>query len=147
MPSRRPDVAVADFVGPFNCSQAVLGAFAGEYDLEIGTARRLATAFGAGYGHRGETCGVISGALLVIGRARGQGEADQTVEKAETYALAQEFVETFEERSGSAACRTLLGLDLTDPEQKARAQEQDLFTTRCGPLVRLGVEILEEILG
>lgn len=146
MPSRRADVAVADFVGPFNCSQAVLGAYAGDLGLELATARRLATAFGAGYGHRGETCGVVSGALLVIGLDRGQGTAEQADEKARAYALAQEFVDSFRERAGSATCRTLLGLDLTDPAQKARAQEQDLFTTRCGPLVRLGVEILEEIL-
>ena len=142
----RADEAVQQFLGPFNCTQSVLAVYAAEHGLDPGLARRLACPFGAGFAHGGGMCGVVSGGLLVIGLVHGQGEADDQAAKARANAVAQEFVEVFRDRAGDVSCRVLLGRDLTDPVELARAREEDRFALRCAPLVRLGVEILEDIL-
>ncbi|MDR3278782.1 MAG: C-GCAxxG-C-C family protein, partial [Oscillospiraceae bacterium] len=61
--SERTDLARAYHEGGFNCAQAVLGAFCGDYDLDAETALRLACPLGGGM-RCGEVCGALSGALL-----------------------------------------------------------------------------------
>ena len=63
----KAEVAVDCFEEGFNCSQAVVSAFAPELGLDRETALRVAAAFGGGMGRTGETCGAVSGALMVIG--------------------------------------------------------------------------------
>ncbi|MDP7110652.1 MAG: C-GCAxxG-C-C family protein, partial [Myxococcota bacterium] len=109
--------AVTQFLGPYNCTQSVLEAFAAEHGLESQMARRLATPFGAGFGHSGGMCGVVSGALLVIGLAHGQSDETDPGAKELTYAMAQEFIDEFGQRAGSVDCRVLVGVDMTDPVQ------------------------------
>jgi C_GCAxxG_C_C family probable redox protein len=50
-----------------NCSQAVLYAYAEQYGLDKGMALKAATGFGAGMGNFEETCGMVSGAVMVLG--------------------------------------------------------------------------------
>ncbi len=55
------------FKNGFNCSQSVLTAFAGDFDLDEVTALKVAGGFGAGMGRLMETCGAVSGAYMVLG--------------------------------------------------------------------------------
>lgn len=142
----RAERAVTQFLGPFNCTQSVLGVFAAEHGLESRVACRLATPFGAGFGHSGGMCGVVSGALLVIGLVHGQADETEEAAKELAYAMAQEFIDEFGERAGDVNCNALVGLDMNEPAQVARGRAEGHFTRRCVPLVRMGVEILEEIL-
>ena len=70
------DRAGSGFEEGFNCSQAVFSAWAEELGLDRETALRVATAFGGGMGHRGDTCGAVTGAFMAIGLKHGRLRAD-----------------------------------------------------------------------
>jgi C_GCAxxG_C_C family probable redox protein len=125
-----------------NCCQAVLSAYAERHGLERSTALKLGAGFGGGIGRLGETCGAITGAVLVLGLRHGSAEA---AAKQKTAELVRKFVSRFKQRHGSTNCRQLLGCDLSKPEEFEWAVKQGLLATRCPKLVRHAVEILEEL--
>ena len=94
----------------------------------------------------GETCGAVSGALMVIGLLHGKIRTEDDDSRERTYALAQEFMEAFRERNGSLLCRGLLGVDVSTPEGIASVRERDLFRTVCPKFVGDAGDILEELL-
>jgi C_GCAxxG_C_C family probable redox protein len=138
--------AASTFDEGFNCSQSVLSAWAEEFGLDRQTALKVATAFGGGMGHRGDTCGAVTGAFMVIGLKHGRIRADDEETRDRAYALVSRFVEEFESRHGSIVCRELLGYDLGDPEREQLSQELWPEGAPCPELVRDASRILEEIL-
>ena len=58
----------------YNCSQAVLGAFAEDAGLDVKTALRLSAPFGGGMGRMREVCGGVSGMFMAIGLFFGYDE-------------------------------------------------------------------------
>jgi C_GCAxxG_C_C family probable redox protein len=140
------ELAAATFGEGFNCSQAVLSAFAPEMGLDCDTALRVAGAFGAGIARTGQMCGAVSGALMVLGLQYGQTSPEDKLAKEKTYAMAQEFMERFKARNGSIFCRELLGYDISDPQQYQLIKDKLLFTSLCPRLVKDAVEIIEQIL-
>jgi len=139
-------LAVATFGEGFNCSQAVLSALAPDLGLDRETALRVAGAFGAGIARMGQTCGAVSGALMVLGLKYSQIRANDKQAKEEMYALAGEFMKRFEARHGSTLCRELLGYDVGTPEGMQLIREKGLFTSQCPKLVASAVEIVEQFL-
>ncbi len=141
------DLAVACFKEGCNCSQAVLSTYAPTLGLDRETALRVAAAFGGGMGRTGETCGAVSGALMVIGLRYGQSTAGDEEAKEKTYNLAGEFLKRFAARNdGCVKCRELLGRDVGSPEDRQAAREQGLFDTLCPKFVRDAAEIVEQLL-
>jgi C_GCAxxG_C_C family probable redox protein len=138
--------AVSCFNDGFSCSQAVLSTYGAQFGLDRDRALKVAGAFGGGMGHMGETCGAVTGALMVIGLKYGQTRVEDKEPKKKTYRLVKEFVEKFSVRNGSINCTELLGCDLSTPDGMQRANEQNLFTTRCPKFVQDAAEILEELL-
>ena len=59
------------FLAGYNCAQAVFCAYRDVTGLDMDTAARLASSFGAGMGRLREVCGTMSGALMVLGMIRG----------------------------------------------------------------------------
>jgi C_GCAxxG_C_C family probable redox protein len=94
----------------------------------------------------GETCGSVTGALMVIGLNHAKMRKDDDDSRERAYALAQEFMDAFRERNGALLCRELLCVDVSTPEGIAAVRERDLFRTVCPKFVRDAGEILEEIL-
>jgi len=140
------ELADATFGEGFNCSQAVLSAFAPDLGLDRETALRVAGAFGAGIARMGQTCGAVSGALMVLGFKYGQVEAADKQAKERMYAIAREFMARFGARNGSILCGELLGNDIGTPEGMQLIREKGLFTSLCPKLVRDAVEIVEQLL-
>jgi len=130
----------------FNCSQSVLSAFAQELGLERDLALKVATGFGGGMGRLAETCGVVTGAYMVIGLKYGMTDPADQASKERTYAIVQAFAQKFKERFGALDCRDLLGVDLSTPGGLALATDQQLFSVRCSALIRGAAEILDELL-
>ena len=64
--------AMKIFYEKFNCSQAVLGAYADDYGLTVDQAMKVAACFSGGV-RKGEVCGAVSGAIMVIGLKYGDG--------------------------------------------------------------------------
>lgn len=142
----RTERAVALFQKGFSCSQAVLGAYAGDFGLGEALALRLSQPFGGGIAKSGDWCGAVTGAFLVIGLKHGRDRVEDTAAKDRTYALVQEFVRRFEAKNGHFRCRDLLGCDVGTAEGQKVIEERRLHQTRCEPLIRDAVAILEDLL-
>ena len=142
----RTERAVALFQKGFSCSQALLGAYAGDFGLPEAVALRLSQPFGGGIAKTGDWCGAVTGAFLVIGLKYGRDRAEDAAAKDRTYALVQEFIRRFEATNGHVRCRELLGCDIATAEGQKVIEELRLHQTRCEPLIRNAVAILEDLL-
>ena len=116
-----------------------------EHGIEVTLALRLGTNFGGG-ARKGELCGAVSGALMVLGLLYGHSERGDAAAKARAYTLAEEYMNRFIRENGSAVCRELLGYDLSVPEQMASIREKELFRVLCPEIIRSAVAILDELL-
>lgn len=138
--------ALSTFDEAFSCSQSVFSAFAPELGLDREMALRVATAFGGGMGHRGDTCGAVTGAFMVIGLKHGRVRAEDREIRDLAYSLVNQFVKEFQARHGSIVCRELLGFDLSTPEGQRLAEERWPDDMPCREVVRDAASILKEIL-
>lgn len=123
----------------------MLSTYGTRFGLDRETALKVAGAFGAGMARTGNTCGAVTGGLMVIGLRRAKTRQGDDDPRELAYALAQEFMDAFQERNRTIICRELLGVDVSTPEGMAAVREKDLFATICPRFVRDAVEILEEI--
>jgi hypothetical protein len=78
---------------------------------------------------------------MAIGVKYGTNEPSAE-ERSRAYKLASRFYQQFDKQNGSVMCRELVGFDLSDAEQRRRAQEEDVFEKKCSVLVRKAVEAL-----
>jgi C_GCAxxG_C_C family probable redox protein len=130
----------------FNCAQAVCVTYAEHFGLDHETALRVAAGFGGGMGRLAGTCGAVSGAFMVLGLKHGAVHADDKASKENAYAQVREFAQQFTERHASLLCKELLGCDISTPEGREQAREQQLSTTRCPQFVQDAAEILESMM-
>lgn len=143
---KHEQVAAMLFAEKYHCSQAVLGAFAEEFAMDIKTALKLGGCFGGGM-CKGEVCGACVGALMALGLKYGQCEIDDLESRAKANEAAVAFLEQFKAENGSYLCKELLGCDLSIPEGKAYALENKLFTEFCPQMVVSAVKIAEKLMG
>jgi len=130
----------------YSCSQSILMAFAPLFDLDRETAARLAASFGGGIARRGETCGAVNGAFMVLGLKFGHTSALDLDSKEKTYRAVQEFISQFQMRNRSITCNQLLDLDVSTPDGLQTAHDTQLFSTRCPGFVEDAVDILDQLL-
>ena len=123
----------------------MLSSFGDQFGLDRELALRVAGAFGGGMARMGETCGVVTGALMAIGLKYGKVKAEDDAAREQTYELARNFVTRFKARRGSTVCRELLGYNLGIPDERKAAHDKGLFATLCPQLVQDAVEMVEEI--
>ena len=142
--SERASIADAKFVQGYNCAQAVFCSFSDRLGLPPDSTLKTACAFGAGMGRKGEVCGAVSGALMVLGLWFGRGEKEDRTATETTYAKAREFFMRFEAMHGTSRCRDLLdGCDLATTEGQQTFFNRDYFNAICRPCVRDAVEIVD----
>ncbi len=141
----RKEKAVEYFSHNFNCAQSVFAAYAVEHGVDEKFALALATCFGGG-ARKGEMCGAVSGALMVLGLLYGHAESDDAGMKAKAYAMTNEFMDRFIRKNKSVVCRELLKYDMSKSEEREKIIEKNLFRTVCPEMIRSAVEILDEVL-
>ena len=141
----KTEKALSLFSNNFNCSQAVLTAYAKDFGLDEELALKLGTSFGGG-ARNGEICGAVSGALLVLGLKYGHYNAADNAQKSRAYEIAVDYTKRFKEANGSVVCRDLLGYNLTIPENMECIKEKGLFSSVCPEMIKSAVEILEDVL-
>lgn len=90
-----------------NCCQAVVAALAGEEGLSREDAMRVGAAFGGGM-RRGEVCGAVVGALMVLGLRHGARQPGDQEAKAASGGKTADYMKAFAERHGSYLCRDLI---------------------------------------
>jgi len=142
----KADTALASFNKGITCSSSVFSAFADELGLDDKTAKKIGCGFGAGISRTGNMCGVVSGAIMVIGLKYGKAEPGDDAATEKTRALVRQFILAFTQKNGSVNCTELLGYDLSKTDEFEKAREKKLFVTACPELVRDAVEILEKML-
>jgi C_GCAxxG_C_C family probable redox protein len=136
---------VERFNSGFNCSQAVLSSYSGQFGLDCQKAFKIATGFGGGMRMAG-TCGAVTGALMVLGLKYGNSTEQDRQAKEKTYEMVIEFTNRFKARNSSVECRQLLGCDISTPEGMKEAHAKRLFSSVCPRMVQNAAEILEDIL-
>ncbi len=142
----RIEEALAYFSEGFSCAQSLCAAYAPLFGMEREMALRAAGAFGGGMGRSGQTCGAVTGAVIVIGLKHGKTRAEDNATREKCYAVAAEFTRRFEARHGALTCPALLGCHIGAPEGRALAHDEHLYETICANLVRDAAEILEALL-
>lgn len=142
-----PEEAKRLFLEGYNCAQAVFCAFRDITGLDMDTAARLASSFGAGMGRLREVCGAVSGALMVLGYVCGYDDPKDTDAKLAQYSLVQEFAGRFREKNESIICRDLLRNVQTSGGVRAEERTNDFYSRRpCPRLTGYAAEILDELL-
>lgn len=130
----------------FSCSQCVVASMCDEFGIDHITALRFAGAFGSGIGCTTETCGAITGAMMLIGLKYGRRFPDDPND-GHCFEVAQEFVDRFKAKhDGKFKCRDLLGADARTEEGLQSILDNDLYTKVCRELIRDGVDIIAELL-
>ncbi|MBD5529948.1 MAG: EAL domain-containing protein [Lachnospiraceae bacterium] len=130
----------------YHCSQALLGAFAGDFGLDLKTAFKISTCFGGGM-RQGTVCGCITGGLMVLGLAF--GFTDPQDKELETYGnrKTEEYIRAFQDKmQGDVFCRDILGKDISKPEEMAIIRQEGLILQKCPRAFSASIEILEKML-
>lgn len=143
----RKEKAMTLFESGYNCSQAVVLAFADLTGVDSKTLAKLASSFGGGMGRLREVCGAVTGMFMVLGLLYGYSEAEAGAEKAGHYALIQQAAAKFSEINGSIVCRELLGLSNKTDSPTPDKRTAEYYKKRpCRELVGIAAEIVEEII-
>ena len=145
----RADRARQNFMDGYNCSQAVVMAFADlveEAGLDAEAVCRLASPFGGGMGRLTEVCGCVSGSLMVLGLVRGYEDPKDFAAKKRLYAEVQELAAHNRDENGSIVCRELLGLAKRGPDDPTpeRRSNADYRKRPCPELCAVAARILAE---
>lgn len=136
-----PDI----FPEKYNCAQTVLRMILVEKDIYFPEVPWVAAGFGGGIGRRGEMCGAITGAIMAIGILHSQEFKDPAKHRGTTYNSVQEFIDKFSKKHDTSICNDLIGIDITNPEQRKQASESGTFKTICPPFVETAIQIVLEM--
>lgn len=130
----------------YNCAQALLATFGVDLGLNRDMALKIASPFGGGISRMGETCGAVTGALMIIGLKYGTSEPNFE-KKMKTYKTVSTFIEQFKHRNKSRSifCYELIGFRM-DQKRTLNQKEKKVIQTHCPRFVQDAAELIEEIL-
>jgi len=133
------------FLSGCSCSQAVFGAFANEFGIDQDTALRLASSFGGGLGGMRETCGAVSGMLMVAGMKWGYSDIGDLDIKTAHYARTRALIDSFKAEHNTIVCRELLSA-LDELKQNPSARTAEYYKQRpCVLFVETAARLIEEM--
>ena len=135
-----------------NCAQSSFMALTEQFGIKADAVLKALTPL-PGIAERGETCGAVTGPLMVFGLIYGRGKNklhDWDVYRASLIPSGR-FCKQFEATFGSAMCSDIQkakfgrSFQLTDPEDLRAFQETDA-TLQCSAVVRKAVRMAAEIM-
>lgn len=141
----RHEAAVRVFMEGYRCSQAVMAAYARDFDLDVDLARKISLPLAGGSGVGGE-CGAVSAAYLVIGLKHGFAHPGDGEGFAMIIGKTRAFAEKFKSLHGEIDCPRLINLDVFSEEGHRTFVKNNVKAERCARFVGDAVKILEEIL-
>jgi C_GCAxxG_C_C family probable redox protein len=145
---RAKEQAMAGYLDPgphhLNCAQTVLrcGLLAMDQDPEL---TYYATFLGGGMARMGLVCGALSGAAVTLGLYEHLQAERGLKSPVSSFDWLQQLVRDFEEKTGSTACRGLLGCDISTAEGFREAKKTQA-TKDCPQFVSWTCDRLAEIL-
>jgi len=141
----RSEQAKELFLSGYNCAQSVLLSFSDDLKFSKELAQKMAAGFGGGMGKQQETCGAVTGAIMVLGLLKGEEVNSNDELKAAAYGSVKELIQSFTAEYKSTKCKDLIGCDLNTPEGSARFKEEKIMETTCAGCVKKAVEIVEDL--
>lgn len=133
------------FLSGCSCSQAVFAAFAEDFGIDQDSALKLASSFGGGMGGMRETCGAVSGMLMVAGLKWGYSEFGNLDVKTAHYARVRSLIEAFKDEHSSIVCRELLA-HLGTLKKDPSARTAEYYKVRpCVMFVETAARLLDEM--
>jgi C_GCAxxG_C_C family probable redox protein len=138
--SARKNAALKLFYEGFNCAQVILAAYADMFGLERENALKIGAPFGGGVANTGNTCGAVSGALMVIGLRYGSGKPAGWVKRATVNRTSKNFIKRFISVCGSKDCDDLMCYYRANNHENIKKKDH------CAGIVRKAVNILEDLL-
>ena len=135
------------FMAGIDCSQVVTGACAEKMGMTKEQARKMSACFGGGM-MCGETCGAVTGALMVLGMAFGHSEENDGDQKGIMAGKVAEFKKRF---SGKKILLPILcrrgswDIDNFKPGEMDKVLEKGLMFDLCPQIVLDVLSILEEL--
>jgi C_GCAxxG_C_C family probable redox protein len=141
----RSENAKEMFLSGYNCAQSVVLSFAGDLKFSKELAQKMAAGFGGGMGKQQETCGAITGAIMILGLMKGEEVNNNEELKIATYGSVKELTSKFVAEYKTTNCRELIGCDLNTPEGSAKFNEEKIMENVCAGCVEKAVKIIETI--
>jgi len=141
----RSEQAKEHFLSGYNCAQSVVLSFADDLKYSKELALKISAGFGGGMGKQQETCGAVTGAIMVLGLLKGEEVNNNDELKAEAYSSVKELSREFTAAYNTTSCRELIGCDLNTPEGSAKFKEEKLMENVCAGCVAKAVQIVEAI--
>ena len=141
--SKRAEKANLLHKSGYSCAQAVACAFDDVIGLSDKQIAALLSGFGGGF-RTGEFCGVLSGAIMVLGAKWPHVEPEDNYTKQLAAKKAKEFQKRFTEKFELVRCDDIKKLP-AKPEHSPTALEMGLQSA-CAVYIVAAVEIVEEML-
>lgn len=138
------------FMQGFNCSQAVVAAFADIYGYTEEQALRMSAGFGAGIGRMRMSCGAFNALALLAGLDCGSVTPGDREGKSYNYKVVQQLAERFRSEHGTLICAELLKLKKGAPlsyeasERTAEYYKQRPCVNQIISAARIYCDYLEE---
>ena len=132
----------------YNCAQAVFCAHCEEFEIDLETGAKLASAFGGGMGRMREVCGALSGLFLLLGLKEGYSDPKDNEGKKELYTKVQELAGEFRDEFGSIICKELLGMTPKAPcdDPNPTPRDEKFYKKRpCVDNVKFSSELYEKL--
>jgi len=143
MDKNTADEAAASFNKGFNCAQSVFVTFCEELGMDRELGLRVSCGLGGGMGRIQETCGALTGAILVAGMKYGKVLPEDDQAKETTYTLVRKLTGRFIELHGTSNCRELQGVNLLTSDKQVITEKH---TTVCLELVKSAARLVEELI-
>ena len=95
----------------YNCAQAVACTYCDLVGVDEETMFKMTEALGLGMGGMQGTCGAVTGACVLAGIKASTGNLEQPNSKMNSYQLAREITNRFQEKNQSLICKELKGVE------------------------------------
>lgn len=124
-------------------SQAFVAAYGDLFGISQETALKIACGFSGGIGLTGEVCGMVTGAVMLLGLKNGPANVGRKKSYEKTVELAKQFSKDFRTQHKTVVCRELIQCDISTPEQYAKAHENTKTWEICFQGAKTIVDLLE----
>jgi C_GCAxxG_C_C family probable redox protein len=138
----KKEIIAEQFMKGFDCSQVVLRHYAEAFGITQEQANKIGAGFGGGMGI-GETCGALTGAMIVLGMEYGHYEETHMEQKNIMNVKREEFLNEFQKRYSGYSCKELLKHDISKPEEMQKILDEGLLFDFCPQLVEDVIRILD----
>jgi C_GCAxxG_C_C family probable redox protein len=134
----KKEQAIKAFDTDSNCAQSVLSSFSEELKISKDDLWKVANGFGAGMGRLQNTCGAVTGGIMVLGLNSNKSQAKENI-----YNQVQEFERKFKAIHKTTSCKELLNCDLKTETGQTYFQKNNLHDNVCVNCVKTAINLIE----